>query len=272
MTSASPFIAPSIGLAENIKQEFLCAIHQSLLENTIALPCFHRFCRDCLASWIRQNSPVQVRCPTCNAQHAIPSNWQQVWRDRSVDAIIKHVQSTESDMKAKILDFVKNSYYKFGKTNDRIKIKSIELVFNGKLKADFEKCKRTLGYSNVVTLLHGTKLSAAKTIASQGFKIPTSFERNGDNNAEGNLKFGKAMYFAFGKKASEYGKNTLVLTDCLLGKVEKKVIAELEPHARSSSSSRLPYYSLREQHRGTGKSGMGDISCRSMLTTVHYRL
>ena len=81
---------------------------------------------------------------------------------------------------------------------------------------------------NVVTLLHGTKIEFARGIAAEGFMIPTSFKRNPENDAEGELKFGKALYFAHGKKATEYGKNILVLTDCNLAKVQKKETAELK--------------------------------------------
>ena len=131
-------------------------------------------------------------------------------------------------MKRKIVNFVEDSYYRFGRLQQQIKVTAVEEIVNSQLKVKFERGKRTLGHVNVVTLLHGTKIEFARGIASDGFKIPTSFKRNPENDAEGELKFGKALYFAYGKKATEYGKNVLVLTDCNLAKVDKKQTSELK--------------------------------------------
>lgn len=101
-------------------------------------------------------------------------------------------------------------------------------LYNPKLEENFEKCKTQLGCFEVVTLLHGTDHKAALGIGGQGFTIPTTFERSKNNGAEGELKFGKAIYFAHAKKASEYGKNIFVLSDCIFGRTQLTDKSELK--------------------------------------------
>ncbi|CAF1511976.1 unnamed protein product [Rotaria sordida] len=170
----------------------------------------------------------RITCPECRESHPVPANWTTDWFDRVLDDITSDLKTNENDINQKIIKFVQESYYRFGPQSDRLHIKSVELVSNVRLKEALEKCKSTIGKPEVVTLLHGTTRKAALAISGQGFRIPTSFDRDPTNPNEGELKFGKAIYFAEAKKATEYGKNTLVLTDCILGSVQEKDESELK--------------------------------------------
>ena len=79
----------------------------------------------------------------------------------------------------------------------------------------------------MVTLLHGTDRSSALSISNEDFRIPTSFERYSDA-AEGRRKFGKGIYFAHAKKATEYGENIVVLADCVFGRIWKETSSDSE--------------------------------------------
>ncbi|CAF2535192.1 unnamed protein product [Rotaria sp. Silwood2] len=192
------------------------------------LPCTHKCCLHCLRQCILQNPSQKVICPACNTVHKVPTNWKTVWRYQPLNTTVQHWEPKQDQATKIVINFVESSYYKYTSSAQRIKIKAVKEINNPRLQADFEKCKRTLGYTNIIRLLHGTLPHFAEGIALEGFRIPTSFERNPENDAEGELKFGKALYFSYGKKATEYGKNTLVLTDCLLGKVQEKNQSELK--------------------------------------------
>ncbi|CAF3192796.1 unnamed protein product [Rotaria socialis] len=194
----------------------------------MVLPCTHKFCLHCLGICIRQNAAGEVICPTCDSVHKVPIEWEKVWRYQAMNTVSQCFEPKQSVQIKRAINFVEDSYYRFGNSPQRIKINSVQEVENTRLRAKFERCKITLSDAHVVTLLHGTKAQFAAGIASEGFLIPTSFNRNPDNDAEGELKFGKAVYFAHGKKATEYGKNILVLTDCLLGKVQETNKSELK--------------------------------------------
>ncbi|CAF4263990.1 unnamed protein product [Rotaria socialis] len=214
-------------LGESSK-EFQCTIHQGELKDPMVLPCTHKFCLHCLGICIRQNAAGEVICPTCDSVHKVPIEWKKVWRYQAMNTVSQCFEPKQSVQIKRAINFVEDSYYRFGNSPQRIKINSVQEVENTRLRAKFERCKITLSDAHVVTLLHGTKAQFAAGIASEGFLIPTSFNRNPDNDAEGELKFGKAVYFAHGKKATEYGKNILVLTDCLLGKVQETNKSELK--------------------------------------------
>ncbi|CAF3045748.1 unnamed protein product, partial [Rotaria sp. Silwood2] len=107
-----------------------------------------------------------------------------------------------------------------------------------------------LGFNQISTLLHGTTRKAALSISGQGFRIPSSFNRNVQGGAEGELKFGKAIYFAEAKKATEYGENTLVLADCILGRIQEKQVSELQ--LIPSTVHRRGYHAIHYYNKDEG--------------------
>lgn len=250
-SAASRFIASAIELNMSIQDELICTIHQDLLENPICLPCFHRFCRNCIEQLISSEVlRAQIKCPNCNSSHKLDVNWKTRWIDTTLQSLVKNVRANEVDLQNKVINFVQNSYIQFGQVEQILKLHSISFVHNARLKNRFENCKKQLRNSNVITLLHGTDADSATGIRSQGFKIPDSFERS-SSGAEGELKFGKAIYFAHTKKATEYGKNILVLTDCLLGKVQEKSssVLKLTPEiVHRSGHDTIHFYSADEGH------------------------
>jgi hypothetical protein len=230
---ATQFISSAIGLNESLQQNLVCCIHQGLLERPIIFPapCMHRLCTDCFTEYLQSNGGQQICCPQCKALHRVPSTWTTDWFDRVLNSVVEELASSQSDINKKVTDFVQRSYRKFHTTPAQLKINSIMQLYNPKLKENFEKCKKQLGCYQVVTLLHGTDRKAALSIGGTGFAIPISFERTSKNGAEGELKFGKAIYFAHAKKASEYGKNTFVLADCIFGRtaLTDKSVLQLTP-------------------------------------------
>jgi len=228
-TAAKAFIASAINLNTDLQQSLVCSIHRGLLSHPMILPCKakHRLCKECMENLI--GTQQQVTCPEDRESHPVPANWTTEWFDRVLNDVTTVLQQNEQDINQKIIKFVQESYLRFGPQQAPLHIKSVEIVSNVKLKEAFEKCKRTIGNPQVVTLLHGTTRKAALSITGQGFRIPESFDRDPTNSTkEGELKFGKAIYFAEAKKATEYGENTLVLADCILGNVQEKNESELK--------------------------------------------
>lgn len=70
--------------------------------------------------------------------------------------------------------------------------------------------------------IHGTSEKHLDGIKKNGFKIPTSFKRDG--SSEGQLTFGKAIYFSsYSSKAANYceGDHSIfIVADILLGRVK----------------------------------------------------
>jgi hypothetical protein len=227
---ATQFISSAIGLNESLQQNLVCCIHQGLLERPIILPapCIHRLCTNCFAEYLQTSGGQRIVCPQCKASHQVPSTWTTDWFDRVLNSVVEELASSQSDINKKVINFVERSYRQFGPTPARLKINSIMQLYNPKLKENFEKCKKQLGCYKVTTLLHGTDRKAAFAIGGQGFAIPTDFKRNQTNGAEGELKFGTAIYFAHAKKASEYGQNIFVLTDCIFGRTKVTNQSELQ--------------------------------------------
>ncbi|CAF1309742.1 unnamed protein product [Rotaria magnacalcarata] len=225
---AKAFIASAIGLNTNLRESLICSIHRGLLSHPMILPCKgkHRLCKECMSELI--GTQQRITCPECREAYTVPLNWANDWFDRVLNDVTSTLCTNETDINQKIIKFVQESYSRYGPQEGKLHIKSVELVSNARLKAAFEKRKSTIGKPDVVTLLHGTTRKAALSISGQGFRIPTSFDRNPESGTEGQLKFGKAIYFAEAKKATEYGTDTLVLTDCILGYVQEKNESELQ--------------------------------------------
>jgi len=58
-------------------------------------------------------------------------------------------------------------------------------------------------------------------------KLPTEFQRSNDDS-EGELSFGKAIYFSsYSSKACSYGDGTILVCDLILGRV--RVSLETQP-------------------------------------------
>lgn len=226
----------AINLNGCLQQNFICSIHQGLLERPIVLPtpCLHQFCTKCFEEYLETFGGQPIVCPQCKTLHTVPSTWITSWFNPSLNHDIKTLASNQSETNKKIIDFVQHSYTQFGNTSVKLKITSINQLYNSKLKENFEKCKKQLDCIEVITLLHGTNRKAAYAISSQGFSIPTIFEQNEAEEEE--LKFGQAIYFAHAKKASDYGKNIFILTDCIIGRTkltnesEKKLTPEIIHH------------------------------------------
>lgn len=216
------FIDSSIGLNKSFQQNLVCCIHHGLLKRPIILPapCSHRLCTSCFVEYVQKYGGQQISCPQCNTSHKIPFTWATDWFGCVLNSVTEQLTSNQSSINKKIIDFVQQSYTQFGIPPTRLQINSVMQLHNPKLKENFEKCKKALGCTEVVTLLHGTDRKAAYAIGAQGFAIPTTFERSQKDDAEGELKFGKAIYFAHAKKASDYGKNIFVLTDCIFGRTK----------------------------------------------------
>ncbi|CAF3362391.1 unnamed protein product [Rotaria sp. Silwood2] len=228
MATAKGFIASAINLNTDLQESLICSIHRGLLSHPMILPCKakHRLCKECMENLI--GTEKRITCPEDRESHPVPANWTTEWFDRVLNDVTSLLQVNERDVNQKIIKFVEKSYSLFGPQQEHLRIKSVELVSNVKLKDAFEKFKHTIGKPGVVTLLHGTTRKAALSICGQGFRIPVSFDRDPTNPNEGELKFGKAIYFAEAKKATEYGKNTLVLADCILSNVQEKNESELK--------------------------------------------
>ena len=137
---ATRFIGSAIDFHETIQQELCCSIHQGLLSQPIALPCLHRFCRDCLKGWVEATPQLQsrIRCPNCNAQHVFPIDWETRWFDRIGDVVTKATRSSETEINKKVANFVQESFSQFGQTNQRLKINSISPIHNLTLKGRLE--------------------------------------------------------------------------------------------------------------------------------------
>jgi hypothetical protein len=225
---AKAFIASAINLNTDLQESLICSIHRGLLSHPMILPCKgkHRLCKECITDLIGTQN--QIICPECRQLYPVPSSWATDWFDRVLNDVTSMLCTSERDINEKIIKFVQESYSRFAPQGGRLRIKSVELVSNARLKEAFERCRSTMRANKVVTLLHGTTRKAALSISGQGFRIPTSFDRDPEQPNEGELKFGKAIYFAEAQKATEYGKNTLVLTDCILGSIQEKNMSELK--------------------------------------------
>ncbi|CAF1498593.1 unnamed protein product [Adineta steineri] len=225
---AKGFIASAVGLNADLQEHLTCVIHRGLLDHPMMLPCKgkHRLCQECTRELI--GSSRNIACPECRESYIVPQDWATVWFDRVLHHITSKLSSNETEINQKVIKFVQESYFRHGSSNQRLHIKSVQMVSNLRLKANFDKCKQTIKSHEITTLLHGTTRRSALFISGQGFRIPESFERNDENGKEGELKFGKAIYFANAKKATEYGKNILVLADCILGRIEEKHVSELK--------------------------------------------
>ena len=242
---ATGFIASAINLNTNLQESLICSIHRGLLSHPMMLPCKgkHRLCKECIAEYIGTQS--RINCPECRDPCIVPAGWTTDWFDRILNDITSTLTTSEQDINNKINKFVQESYNRFGVQSDRLIIKSVQTGSNARLKDAFERFKCTTGASNVVTLLHGTTRKAALSISGTGFRIPESFDRDPTNPSEGELKFGKAIYFAHTKKATEYGESTLVLTDVILGRVQEKNESELKltPEAMQRRGYNTIHYS-----------------------------
>ncbi|CAF0817734.1 unnamed protein product [Adineta steineri] len=225
---ANGFIASAIGLNADLQEHLTCVIHRGLLDHPMILPCKgkHRLCQECTEELI--GSSWNITCPECRESYEVPQDWADIWFDRVLHHITSKLSSNEAEINQKVIKFVQESYSRHGSPNQRLHIKSVQMVSNPRLKANFDKCKQTINSHEIITLLHGTTRKAALSISGQGFRIPESFNRNSEDESEGELKFGTAIYFAEAKKATEYGKNTLVLADCILGRIEEKDVSELK--------------------------------------------
>lgn len=225
---ATGFIGSAINLNTDLQESLICSIHRGLLSHPMLIPCKgkHRLCKECITDLI--GTQRQIACPECRDSCPVPPSWATDWFDRVVHEITIVVATSEKDVNEKIMKFVQESYCRYSSQNGQLVIKSVEIISNSRLKQAFERFKRTVSAPEVVTLLHGTTRKAALSISGQGFRIPTSFDRDPEQPNEGELKFGKAIYFADAKKATEYGENTLVLTDIIPGRVQKKDSSELK--------------------------------------------
>ncbi|CAF1534764.1 unnamed protein product, partial [Didymodactylos carnosus] len=74
-------------------------------------------------------------------------------------------------------------------------------------------------------------------ITATGFRLPTSKHRTQEDGKEGQFKFGLGIYFAHGKKATEYGHNVLILTDCVLGRVREMKASDTDLTAQKMHES-----------------------------------
>ena len=247
---AKAFIASAINLNTDLQEPLICSIHRGLLSSPVMLPCKgkHRLCTECMEGLI--DSQQQVTCPECRQKCKVPTNWSNEWFDRVLNDVTSALSTNATDINKKIINFVQDSYSRFGPQQHRLVINSVELVSNTRLKQNFERCKRTIGRHEIRTLLHGTTRKAALSISGQGFRIPTSFERSTEYEEEGELKFGKAIYFAETKKATEYGEKILVLADCIVGRVQEKDESELK--LTPETMQRRGYDTIHYYNRGEG--------------------
>lgn len=225
---AKAFIASAINLNTDLQESLTCVIHRGLLIHPMILPCKskHRLCLECTRQLIGESH--QISCPLCRESIIVPVEWNTAWFDRVLHNITSTLSTSEADINQKVTRFVQDSYARYNQSEQQLRIKSIQLVSNPRLKTEFDKCKRELGSHEVTTLLHGTTRKAALSISGQGFRIPSNFQRSEQDINEGELKFGKAIYFGEAKKATEYGENTLVLADCILGRIQEKNESELQ--------------------------------------------
>lgn len=116
--------------------------------------------------------------------------------------------------------FVTESFLNKNETINVLKIINIE---DASLKQKFLSYRDQLSDNKeIIMKLHGTSEGNLSGIKKKGFKIPSQFSR--DSNAEGELTFGKAVYFSsYSSKAANYCEGStpiIIVADVLLGKVK----------------------------------------------------
>lgn len=118
---------------------------------------------------------------------------------------------------------VYRSYGKQGGTDESILITEVHKIVNNSLLSAFHRFQSLNQGGRTLRLFHGTTKLPVHSIAVEGFKIPTEFERPDSAGETGLLTFGKALYFAFdASKAVEFGSRQVLVCDVALGNELKK--------------------------------------------------
>jgi len=178
--------------------------------------------------WI-QIKNNKIKCPLDQKIHDFPKGKNSL----CINYCMRELMMALSNIKGLSKDLSPSESIKklifdsFSSPDESLEIIKITEIQNNELKNKFKRKKKKIkGLNDELIKFHGTSLSCANSIAKNGFVLPQSFKRNSESGKEGNLNFGKAIYFSsYSSKAITYAVSStpaLVVSKIILGRVKEE--------------------------------------------------